>query len=1435
MLEKLLRGKAAGAVEAPSIPRRPERDRAPLSFPQRRLWFLDQLVPGNPFYIIPAVVRLTGRLDVAALERSLNEVVARHEVLRTGFATAEGQPVQVISPALTLSIPVTDLAGAGDSEAEALRLAAREAQQPFDLAQESLMRVKLLRLAEDEHVLLLMMHHIISDEWSIGVLLTEIATLYEAHTAGRSPELPALPVQYGDFAAWQQKWLEGEAFEKQLSYWRQQLEGIPAVLDLPADRPRPPVPSFRGGKQWLSLPSDLTESLKRLSDEQGATLFMTLLAAFATLLHRYTGQHDIVVGSPIANRNHREIKGLIGCFINTLALRTDLSGNPTFADLLGRVKEVALGAYANQDLPFEKVVEELQPERDLSRNPLFNVMLVFQNVPMPAMELTGLTLKPVEVHNDTAKLDLALSMSETAEGLTGYFEYSRDLFGDATIGRMIGHLQILLEAIAADPLRPISALPLLAESDLQTLIDWNDTGADFPRDVCVHHLFEEQAGRTPHAVAVVCGQDRLTYGELNRKANQLADHLRGLGVGPEVLVGICVERSLDMVVGLLGILKAGGAYLPLDPEYPKERLAFVLEDAEVKVLLTHEGLIESFPQIDMPVVRLDGDWPSIARQSAGDTRCRQSASSLANVIYTSGSTGKPKGVEVQHASVSNLAAWHRRVYGVTAADRTTQVARLAFDASTWEIWPYLLGGATLHIVDRETLAEPSKIVEFLAANDITVAYLPTPLAEAVLNEKWPREVSLRLLHTGGDRLRRHPDEGLPFRLVNNYGPTENTVVATSAPLAPTPNADVAPHIGRPVSNVQVYLLDAHLQPVPVGVVGELYIGGDGLARGYRRRPDLTAEKFIPNPFSTEPGARLYRTGDLARYLPDGNIEYQRRVDQQVKLRGFRIELGEIEAVLESHPAVAQAVVTVRESSPGEGRLVGYLVGKDEGSIAPGEIRAYLKEKLPEYMVPSAFVMMDRLPVTANGKIDRRALPEPDSTRPELSQAFVPPAEKKEKLLADIWAEFLGLKQVGVHDNFFELGGDSILSIQVVARANQAGLRLTPRHMFQHQTIAELAAAAATEAIEAEQERVSGEVMLTPIQRWFFERDFAEPHHFNQSVLLEARQELEREALREALERLIDHHDALRLRFRRQAEGWNQTNAEVENRQVLTHLDLSHLTEEEQRPAINRAASDLQSSLNLTEGPLVRAALFDLGAGKSAQLLIVIHHLAVDAVSWRILLEDLQTAYHQITGGDAVALPPKTTSFRRWASLLYDYAQTDRLRREADYWLDLLGRPLPPFPVDFPDGDDTASSARVVSCELTREQTRALLQEVPEAYHTQINEALLAGLVRAYGRWGGGPGLVVDVEGHGREEVVEGVDLTRTVGWFTTIYPVAVECREGEVAAETLKRVKEEVRGIPNRGIGYGVLKYLTEDEGVRGRVRGLPEAAVSFNYLGQTD
>ena len=956
-----------------------------------------------------------------------------------------------------------------------------------------------------------------------------------------------------------------------------------------------------------------------------------------------------------------------------------------------------------------------------------------------------------------------------------------------------------------------------------------------------------QVERTPDAIAVVFEQDSLTYRELNRRVNRLAHRLLKLGVGPELRVAICVERSIEMLVGVLAILKAGAAYVPLDPLYPKERLAYVLDHTRAPLLVTQRDLIDRLPHHSATVVEMDSERDEIAQESESNLARTATPENPAYVIYTSGSTGKPKGVVITHSNVTRLMEATRPWFDFNKKDIWTLFHSYTFDLSVWEMWGALLYGGRLVVVPYMTSRTPEAFYELLLSEKVTML-TQTPSAFRQLmraEERFERrkELSLREVIFAGEALElqslkgwieRHGDE--KPRLVNMYGITETTVHVTYRRVkGKDVSSGAGSVIGEAIPDLQMLALDEHLEPAPIGVAGEIYVGGEGLARGYLNRPELTADRFIPNPYSDKEGARLYKSGDLARYLSNGDIEYLVRADQQVKVRGYRIELGEIEAAMMEHGGIRESVVTTQEEKGGGKRLVAYVVGKEGKDLTASELRGYLKKKLPEYMVPSAYVMMEGLPLTANGKIDRRALPEPDSMRPELSQAFVPPGEKKEKLLADIWMEFLGLKRVGIYDNFFELGGDSILSIQVVARANQAGLRLTPRHLFQHQTIAELAAVATTDAIEAEQERVSGEVMLTPIQKWFFEQDLADPHHFNQAVLLEARQALDHAALREALGQLIDHHDALRLRFGRQAEAWKQTNAEAENNHTLTQFDLSHLTEEEQLLAINTAASNLQASLNLAEGPLVRATLFDLGGGKPARLLMVIHHLAVDAVSWRILLEDLQTAYHQISRGDAIALPPKTTSFKQWALMLNEYAQTDEVKQQLGYWMSILDRQIPPLPVDHHDGANTVASTGVVAVDLSRQQTLALLQELPEAFHTQINEVLLACLARAYSKWSGERELVVDVEGHGREEIIEGVDLTRTVGWFTTIYPVVVEAIEGEAATETLKRVKEDVRRIPKRGIGYGVLRYLTADEEVKRRMRTLPEAEISFNYLGQLD
>jgi amino acid adenylation domain-containing protein len=1046
----------------------------PLSFAQARQWFLEQLAGQSDTYNIPAALELIGPLHVTSLEQSLREIVWRHEILRTTFLMVNGSPVQVIVPTQTVTLSVIDLQPLPEREQfpEVRRLATEEAQRPFDLANGSLLRITLLRLGEEEHVLLVTMHHIVSDGWSIGIFIRELATLYKAFLSDQPSPLPALPIQYADFAQWQRKWLQGEVLESHLSYWQHQLgERIP-VLELPTDRPRPPIRTSIGAIERFTVDKELTNKLRTLGWQEGASLYMIMLAALQTLLYRYTGQEDISVGTYIANRNRAEVESLIGFFVNTLVMRTNLSGAPTFRELLGRVRDVTLGAYAHQDVPFEKLLEQLKPERNLSYTPLFQVMLVLQNTPMPTIELPGLTIQPLKVEgNIHAHFDLTLWLDEVDEGTVGSMEYNTDLFDSSTIIRMLAHFQALLESVVANPEQRLSDLPLLTDAERnQLLFEWNDTKTDYLQEQCIYELFEVQAERTPDAVAVVFADQQLTYRELNCRANQLAHHLQGLGIRPEVLVGICVERSLEMVVGLLGILKAGGAYVPLDPAYPKERLTFMLSDSQVPMLLTQEKLVAGLPEHRARVVCLDTDWGVISQESEENPASGVKPKNLAYVIYTSGSTGNPKGVMIQHQSLVNFTQTAIVEYGLNTHDRVLQFASISFDAAAEEIYPCLSCGGMLVLRSDEMLSSVPAFLQMSQDLDLTVLDLPTAYWHQITAELATADLmlpkSLRLVIIGGElalpervrmwqkRMGDHP------QLVNTYGPTEATVVATMYKLPGSASAELDGRevpIGRAIHNVQTYVLDQCLQPVPIGVPGELHIGGAGLARGYFNRPELTEEKFIPSPFSDEPGTRLYKTGDLACYQSDGNIKFLGRLDNQVKIRGFRIELGEIEAALAQHPVVRETVVLAQQDAPSDKRLIAYVVTYEGQEPTVSELRRFLKEKLPEYMVPSTFVMLETLPLTPNGKLDRRALPAPDTSRRGLEEGFVSPRDTIELQLAQIWEDVLDVHPVGVRDNFFDLGGHSLLAVNLIAKIQQQfGKNLPLATLFQGSTIEHLA-------------------------------------------------------------------------------------------------------------------------------------------------------------------------------------------------------------------------------------------------------------------------------------------------------------------------------------------------------------------------------------------
>lgn len=1056
LLALLLEEQGIASEQAPPLTPRARNTPPPLSFAQQRLWFLEQWEQGSAAYNIFDAARLSGVLKVDALERALSEIVRRHEVLRTTFKGIEGTPVQVIHPAVPLNLPLIDLRllPRPQREAEVLRMAGEAACQPFNLDQGPLLRVTLLRVDEHEHVLLLTIHHIIFDVWSRKVFRRELHTLYEAYLHGRAAPLPELPIQYADYVYWQREWLESGLQTQQMAYWKERLGGALPVLELPADYPRPARQTFNGALLSRVLPDALGQALLRLGQREGATLFMTLLAVFKALLQRYTGQHDIIVGTPIANRARIETEGLIGFFLNTLALRTDLSGDPSFTELLTRVREQALQAYDHQDLPFERLVEELQPTRDPSHSPLFQVMFVLQNDAQQPVGLPGVTSTPLEVDNHTAKFDLTVFVIESGQRLTTFFEYNTDLFSEHTVARWLDHWQTLLEGIVADPAQRLSDLPLLSAPERhQLLVEWNPWPPS-PAEQTLAGLFEAQVERTPHAVAVVFEDQALSYDELNGRANQLAHRLRALGVGPEVLVGLCMERSIEMVVGLLGILKAGGAYVPLDPGFPKERLAFLLEDTGVRVLIAQQRLVAQLPAHRARVLCLPS--AALEEEPRANPVSGVRPDHLAYVMYTSGSTGTPKGVAVPQRAVARLVT-HTDYVTLGPEQVFLQLAPLAFDASTFELWGALLNGGKLVVFPPHTptLAE---LGATLQARRITTLWLTAGLFHAMVDEQLGAFRGVRQLLAGGDVLSvphvqrflaAHPD----CRLINGYGPTENTTFSCCYTIPPHAAPGRAVPIGRPIANTQAYILDAYCHPVPIGVSGELYLGGAGLARGYHNRPELTAEKFIPHPFSPDPDARLYKTGDLACYLADGNIEFLGRTDHQVKIRGFRIELGEIEAVLGTHPSIKEAVVIAREDTPGDKRLVAYLAASPAPSSQ--ELRNYLMARLPEYMLPAIFVMLDALPLTPNGKLDRKALPAPGAT--QAGSGYTAPRDNLELQLSKIWERLLRVPAVGIHDNFFELGGHSLLAVRLVAQIEKIwGKNVPLATLFQAPAIDRLA-------------------------------------------------------------------------------------------------------------------------------------------------------------------------------------------------------------------------------------------------------------------------------------------------------------------------------------------------------------------------------------------
>ena len=1775
----------------------------PLSYGQRALWFLWQLAPESHAYNVSFVARICSTVDITAMQKAFEKLIERHPILRTNYPKLGSESIQQVNNFQELNFLQIDASAWSEDELKGKVIESH--QQYFDLERGPVMRVRWFTRSKKEHVLLLTIHHIACDAWSLDMLIQELPQLYQVQWADFKTSLSPLKHSYQDYVRWQRNILQETEGERLWNYWQQKLTGDLPALNLATSRQRPPIKTYNGSSHHFKLSDKLTKQLKELALNSGATLYMMLLATFQVFLYRYTGQEDILVGSPTSGRSQAKFASILGYFVDPVVMRANLSGNPSFKDFLAQVRQTVLEALAHQDYPFALLVEKLQPHRDPSRSPIFqasfsllqfqksqDIQKLFVNQIETYVDWGELKIKPYEIPQQEGQLDLGLEMVEGSSSVFGVFKYNTDLFDESTIERMAGHFQNLLSAIVENPQQKVSESPLLSEVERhQLLVEWNDTAREYPSK-CIHQLFEEQVERTPDAVAVVFENQQLTYQQLNQKANQLAHHLLSLRVEPEVLVGIYVERSFEMVVGFLGILKAGGAYVPLDPNYPQERLSYMLADSGVEVLLAQKSLLESLPSHTAQVVCLDSDWGVIEQHSQENLDVGVCSDNLAYVIYTSGSTGVPKGVGIEHFSLCNLIQAQKNLFYLEPNSRVLQFASISFDASVSEIFIALTSGAMLILAIASELIPGSDLKQILQERCVTHVTLPPSALAVLATDEFP---ALGQIIVAGEacNLELANQWSVGRRLFNGYGPTESTIGAAVAQIS---HGSEKVTIGRPIANTQIYILDKHLEPVPISVSGELYIGGYGLARGYLNRPELTLEKFIPNPFNSR--SKLYKTGDLARYLPDGNIEFLGRLDNQVKIRGFRIELGEIESVLSTHPQVQQVAVTEREDTPGHKRLVAYLVplqskekdpqpqtgielwpsvaefyvydellyyamtndhrrnqsyqvainqmvkdkvvveigtGKDaiiarfcaeagakkvyaierdeqtsklasacvqelglseqiqiihgdattanlpeevdvcvseivgpiggsegaaviinnarrflksdgvmipqrsvtqiiavtlpdellnqpqftkvsgyytqkifeqvgypfdlrvcikglnqvnwlsnrgvfedldfsklvstesthqikltieksgrldgfsvglnlhtiegecidilenehcwlpvylpvfepgiyvnEGDIieavctitlcennlnpdytlrgrllkktgkeiefeyisyhwkqlfkqnpfyqrlfaennledyainkskperkvlSSNELRSYLKSKLPEYMLPSSFVILDTLPLTPNGKVDRKALSAPDG---EVSREdeYVAPRTEIEQILTNIWQELLLKEQVSIHDNFFEIGGDSILGIQVVSRAKNLGIQITPKQIFQNQTIAKLALVAnTTVTVSANQGIVTGVAPLTPIQQWFFAQNSQEAHHYNQSVLLQIPNHLQTELIETALKKLLEHHDALRLRFTSVASEYKQINHGFDDPVAFTVVDLSSTPVIEQPQALSQIATEYQASLNLSEGPLMQVVMFNLGSEVDARLLIIIHHLAVDGVSWRILLSDLETIYQQLIAQQSIQLNAKTTAFIDWAEKLKNYAQSEKIKQELDYWLNQPWSETTPLPLDsaHTQAEKTVDSAINYRVKLSPEETRALLGSVNSAYNTQINDILLSALVVSLAEWTGDSKVLIDLEGHGREELFSDVDLSRTIGWFTSLFPVLLRLPDDNQPAEVIKSIKEQLREIPHRGIGFGILRYLCEDTTVTQKLQTIPIPEISFNYLGQFD
>ncbi len=1413
-----------------------------VSHAQRRLWIIDRLEKNLVNYNLPGACLLEGKIDASAFRKAFQSLIERHESLRTAFLAVDGEPKQKIHRDIAFVLEEADLSGKTDNEAIARKEVEKESLTPFDLSKGPLLRAKLLKLSQDRHVLVVNMHHIISDALSLDIVTKEVMYFYMAYLKNESPALPQLRIQYKDYAAWQNALLESEKAAMHRDYWRDKLSGEMPVLNLPTDYPRPKIQTFNGATIRFDL-SNKAE-LQNIAEANDASLFMVVVSLIKTLFHRYTAQEDIIIGTPIAGRSHPDLENQIGFYVNMLALRDTVRAKDSFLNVLKKVRQTCIEAYDHQVYPFDKLVDELALARDMSRSPVFDVMAVMHNESeFSRIRFDNVKISEFDFGLFTSKYDVTFTVTETRNDLDVLLEYNTDLFREDRMLRMKNHLEELTKSVVTDPSQSVAHVNILPEWERhKILFEFNDTATEYPRDKTIAEVFEQKAKQVPNHPAVVYEGTVLSYRELNACANQLAHTLRDkFGLGLEERVGILLDKSERTVISLLGILKAGGACMSIDPMYPAERIKYMIEDAQCSVVLSEGKYLRDVMSLCSGIQAIDVSKFGLRNPEFDiempDLKPLGNGRSLAYVIYTSGSTGKPKGSLIEQRTAMRVIL-NTNYINIRESDRLLQTVSFSFDVSVFEVWGALLNGACLYVIPDRAVVEADKMKHYVSHYKITIMWLTTSLFNELSDAEIGIFEGLEILLVGGEKLslphinrvkKAHPN----LKVINGYGPTENGTFTTCHHIDKFYERDIP--VGKPLSNTQVIVLDANNEIAPIGIPGELCTSGEGLARGYLNRPELSREKFVPHPYL--PGELMYRIGDMARWMPDGCVEYFGRNDDQVKIRGYRIELGEIQNRLLQHPAIRQAVVLDRLNKSSQTKeLTAYFVCREEIKMPPdiSELRSFLAQFLPNYMIPAHFVHMEVFALNANGKVDRNVLPSPEEAAMGIPTTLTPPRNETEAQLLRAWQRILGNEAVGIYDNYFSIGGDSIKAIQIVSRLQEENLKIEVRDIFQEPTIAGLAEKVVKTGCVADQSMTTGVVPLTPVQCWFFDNYRQARHHFNQSEMLCSKERFQEDALRTALEKVQEHHDALRMRFRIQDSGEIiQENCGADYPIGFEVVSIADAKDTVSR--LEQHADEVQASMNLETGPLMKVVLFQMQDGD--RLLIVLHHLVIDGFSWRILAEDIRRAYAQCLAGEAVRLPAKTHSFKYWSEQLQNYADSDELLREKAYWKAVESAPIKSLPRDF-DAENVSArvrDARTVGISLSEDETKMLLTKVNHAYNTEINDILLTALARAMKSWHGDNQTLINMEGHGREKFAsQELDVSRTVGWFTSMYPVMLEIPDSDDLGYQIKFVKESLRKIPNKGMGYNTLKYLTAAENKKGVSFNIrPE--VSFNYMGQFD